>query len=199
MAGALKSTGDIELQALGVVPQTIFLRTRSLQADPLRRIPETPRLSRMPSIEQGFGGAGAPFEDLRRRLATINGSTSSLNSVSVARDRRSSLASVPPVNAATVTNLPATLEMRPGSPTESVVSTTNSVSLRHRFHVGSTDSQKAAPAIGSIRANAIGLLEAPSKSRSEASPERSGRSSPISITDTVRGVRRRFLPVQSYG
>ncbi|TDL19537.1 ARM repeat-containing protein [Rickenella mellea] len=191
----LKTIGDIKLQALGVVPQTIFLGGR-LQSDRSSlgsAVPELPRLSRVSSVDHNIGGSGAPFEDLRRRLATINGSTSSLNSAPSGRDRNVSLSSGKKVNAPVVSDLPPTVgQARPGSPTESIVSTANSVSVRHRLQVGSTDGQKAAPAIGSVKTNAMGMLEGPSRLRSENSSERSGWNSPASVADTVRGGRKRL-------
>ncbi|EGO26710.1 hypothetical protein SERLADRAFT_355396 [Serpula lacrymans var. lacrymans S7.9] len=214
----LRTIGDIEMQKLAVVPQTVFLKSRaSLDVTPRssrivsasRRstfdLPGrigTPRMSRASSIDHG--NSGAPFEDLRRRLATINGSASSLSHPSP-RDRRSPLMAVQPMPAQPVHLTAAALSLdRPNSPTESVVSTTNSSTIRtaHRLQVGSTDGQKAAPAIGSSNANATGLLEAPSKFRSDGSPERSGRSSPVSVAGTARGSNRprvpSLLPISTY-
>lgn len=218
---SIRVTGDVELQKLGVVPQTVFLKSRASDFTPRssrvissRRsafetssqtpIIGTPRQSRAPSIDYGPGGA--PFEDLRRRLATINASASSLSLGSTARDHRPSVSqmqSLPPAVGPSATALPTT--DRPGSPTDSVVSNTNSSSLRphHRLHVGSTDGQKAAAAVGSSKTNATGLLEAPSKIRSDGSPDRSGRSSPLSMAGTVRGVHQlrvpSSLPISTYG
>lgn len=169
----------------------------------------TPRSHRALSVDIG---TGAPFEDLRRRLATINGSSNSLVAPptnGVPRDPRPT-ASIPsqlnkmPIMSPEV----AVLQQRPGSPTESVLSTTGSAVLRttvRGIHMGSFD-QKAAPAVGSSKTNATGLLEAASKMRSE-SPERSGRSSPTSTSGggTLRGLpppRPRALslfPISSYG
>ena len=212
----LRTAGDVELQKLGVVPQTVFLKSRAPDPTPRSsrattsrrstgelslRSPNvgTPRMSRASSIDHGPGGA--PFEDLRRRLATINASGSSSTLASAAR----SISQIPssPLNSSAV-GLPHTLE-RSGSPSESVVSNTNSSSLRpiHRLQVGSTDGQKAVAAIGSSRANASGLLEAPSKIHSDGSPERSGRSSPHSLTGTIRGIHRHrvpsLVPISTYG
>jgi hypothetical protein len=93
---------------------------------------------------------------------------------------------------------------RPGSPTDSVVSGPIPPLNRamHRFHVGSGDGQKAAPAIGSSRANATGHLEPTSKMRPEGSPERSGRTSPVSTAGTVLGQhwqRPSLAPISTYG
>ena len=175
-------------------------------------IPGTPRSHRALSVDIAPGG-GAPFEDLRRRLATINGSASSLvipPTSAAIRDTRStpsvpSQLNKPPIMSPEV----AVLQQRPGSPTESVLSTTGSAVLRttaRGLHMGSFD-QKAAPAVGSSKANATGLLEAASRMRSEGSPERSGRSSPTSLSNggILRGVtplRPRalsLLPISSYG
>ncbi|KAF8153240.1 hypothetical protein B0H34DRAFT_820167 [Crassisporium funariophilum] len=203
----LKAIGDIELQKLGVVPQTVFLKARNLDLG--TRSSRVPSLSsrrstvssasrmpilspsRMQRISAGeVSSAGAPFEDLRRRLATINGSTSSVSVANSPRDIRHALS---PVASSSTTSLSAmaspSAPERPGSPTESIVSTTNSVSLRpaSRLQVGSTDGQKAAPAVGSSKTNATGLLEAHFKMH--GSPEESGRTSPMSMSQTLRGPR----------
>lgn len=216
----IRTTGDVELQKLAVVPQTVFLKSRasdstlrSSRVISSRRstnetfsrtsVGDISRMSRASSIDIGPGGA--PFEDLRRRLATINASASSLSLGQQARDHRPTI----PLQQSS-SNLggaigPPSTSDRPGSPTDSVVSTTNSSSLRpqHRLHVGSTDGQKAAPAVGSSKTNATGLLEAPSKIRSDGSPERSGRSSPQSVTGTIRGAQKHrvppLLPISTYG
>ena len=174
--------------------------------------PGTPRSQRALSVDIGPGG-GAPFEDLRRRLATINGSANSLvmpSTNGVLREPRPT--PLIPSQLNKVPSMPseiAVLQQRPGSPTESVLSATGSAVLRttaRGIHMGSFD-QKAAPAVGSSKTNATGLLEPASKMRSEGSPERSGRSSPTSTSGggTLRGVppaRPRalsLLPISSYG
>lgn len=218
----------IELQKLGIVPQTVFLRHRSdgprsrlssrrmsaLGYPGKSPIPGTPRShrTRTPSVDIG-PSSGAPFEDLRRRLATINGSANSLvipQTGAAPRDPRltpsipSQLNKVPIVSPEV-----AILQQRPGSPTESVLSTSGSAVLRttaRGIHMGSFE-QKAAPAVGSSKTNVTGLLEPASKMRSEGSPERSGRSSPTSTSGggTLRGFpppRPRalsLLPISSYG
>ncbi|KAF9485745.1 other/VPS15 protein kinase [Pholiota conissans] len=214
---SLKVIGNIELQKLSVVPQTVFLKTRhepSASTGTRSRVPtmtsrrsnpstasRTPilspsRLHRATSTD--YTASGAPFEDLRRRLATINASGSSLSVANI--PARNTLS---PVANSSMTSLSVTsptmgyvqpnpnISDRPPSPTESIVSTTNSVSLRpsSRLQVGSTDGQKAAPAIGSSRANATGLLEAHFNIRSDGSPDESGRSSPLSMSTTLRGPR----------
>jgi len=219
----LHSMGDVELQKLSVVPQTVFLKSKSSACDLTPRpsrltsysrrpgdLPGrlgTPHMSRASSVDHG--ATNPALEDLKRRLAAINGSSSSLNLTTTARERQTVQSpSLPPSN-----SQPATLALpvqpaghdRPSSPTDSVVSTTNSSTIRtaHRLHVGSTDGQKAAPAVGSSNTNAVGLLEAPSKIHAEGSPERSGRSSPISLAGTARGVTRprmaSMVPISTYG
>lgn len=218
---ALRVTSTIELQKLGVVPQTVFLRTPESDPRPPRhrlnseftvRSPGTPRTHRTLSIDHGPSSAGAPFEDLRRRLALINGSHTSLT-VPGSRETRSpvphplSIDTTAAAAGLSVPNaqpdLPQTIE-RPGSPAESTVSTTNSSALRamHRFPIGG-DGQKAAPAIGSSKASATGLLEAHAQILSEGSQSPSGRSSPVSVAGTVRGQERQrvpsIAPISSYG
>lgn len=215
----LKVVGDIELQKLGVVPQTVFLKARvsdfparSSRLHSSRRgtfdsSGRTPILSptwanRISSADHST--TGAPFEDLRRRLANINGSVSSvgLGHPSPRSNFSPIVPSLPSPN--NVSGLP-TVPGRPGSPTESILSTANSQTFRptSRLQIGSTDGQKAAPAIGSSRANATGLLDAHSHIRSEDSPDRSGRSSPVSMSTTLRGVQRQrfpsLLPISTYG
>lgn len=215
--------GDIELQKLSVVPQTVFLKSKPSMSDLIPRpsrlasysrrpgdLPgrfNTPHMSRASSVDRG--ATNPALEDLKPRLAAMSGSSSSLNLTATARERQAVQSpSLPPSNPQ-----PATLALRaqpaghdrPSSPTDSVVSNTNSSTIRtaHRLHVGSTDGQKAAPAVGSSNTNAVGLLEAPSKMRAEGSPEQSGRSSPISLAGIARGVIRpriaSMLPISTYG
>lgn len=66
------------------------------------------------------------------------------------------------------------------------------------------DGAKAAPAVGSSKMIAVGLLEAHSKllRDQEGSPERSGRSSPVSVAMTTRPHRLRqpsMQPISTYG
>ncbi|KAG2366341.1 hypothetical protein BDR07DRAFT_1606901 [Suillus spraguei] len=218
----LHSMGDVELQKLSVVPQTVFLKSKSSACDLTPRpsrltsfsrrpgdLPGrlgTPHMSRASSVDHG--ATNPALEDLKRRLAAINGSSSSLNLATTTRGRQTVQSpSLPSSN-----SQPATLALptqptghdRPSSPTDSVVSTTNSSTIRttHRLHVGSTDGQKAAPAVGSSNTNAVGLLEAPSKMHADGSPERSGRSSPVSLAGTAKGVTRprvaSTLPISTY-
>ncbi|KAF4612681.1 hypothetical protein D9613_011717 [Agrocybe pediades] len=209
---SLKVIGDIELQKLGVVPQTVFLKARNsdIAGRPSRlsilsrkstpSSSRTPLLSpRLPTNRTSHASdsvSGAPFEDLRRRLATINASGSSLSVTHTPRESRNVMS--PPTNSST-TSLSAAVSPavdRPPSPTESIVSTTNSMTFHppSRLHVGSTDGQKAAPAIGSSRENAIGLLEAHFQIRSEGSPDESGRTSPMSMSATLRPPRTHRHP-----
>lgn len=131
---------------------------------------------------------GAPLDDLRRRLTAMNGSNASFGSL-VSRDR----GALPPTSyrASTMTSAdtPQPGPPRPGSPTESMTSATNSVSMRPRFSIGSFDGMKVAPAIGSIRTNAIGLLEAPGRVVGEGELDRlrSGLTSPVSFSHNIRG------------
>ena len=70
----------------------------------------------------------------------------------------------------------------------------------HRFPIGG-DGQKAAPAIGSSKASATGLLEAHAQMLSEGSQSPSGRESPVSVAGTVRGEKPRppsIVPISSY-
>ena len=210
----LKVIGSVEFQKLGVVPQTVFLKarntdlnTRSTRLISSRRSvasPRTPILSpsRFHKLSMGESGStGAPFEDLRRRLATINGSTSPVNVThNISRDSRNTSSPMASSSTTSLLAIPTPpIPERPESPTESIVSTTNSVSFRpsSRLHVGSTDGQKAAPAVGSSKTNAIGLLDSHSKMRLDGSPDESGRSSPMSVSTTLRGLRIR--PISTYG
>lgn len=225
----LKLIGDVELQKLGVVPVTIFLKTRtsefaarssrlhssrrstydSVGSRTSTHIPTwgTNRISSASADHTSSGtGIGTPFEDLRRRLATINGSTSSIAASPPQPSRGVNANTLSPAVASTSSShrdstpgLPvpsASMLDRPGSPTESVQSTANSATFRpmNMLQVGG-DGQKAAPAVGSSKMNATGLLEAHSKLRSaEDSPDISGRSSPVSMSATLRGSHRQRTP-----
>ncbi|THU97645.1 ARM repeat-containing protein [Dendrothele bispora CBS 962.96] len=204
---SLKIIGDVELPKLGVVPQTVFLKSStsepSFQAsrssrrslDMLRSpIPGSPRRT----FSEAHTPSNVPFEDLRRRLATINGSASSLG-VAHTPPRSSALSPIATAPSSTLASAPSgslspavERENRPGSPTESVVSTANSTSFRplSRMQVGSIDSQKAAPAVGSSKTNALGLLDSHSQLRSDTSPERTGADSPLSQSQTLRPAMR---------
>ncbi len=221
----MKTIATVELRKLDVVPQTVFLKSRGVDGSPggLRSLPSkkstplmspvsNPSLHRISSAE--FGSPGAPFEDLRRRLATINGSASSLSVAQSPREPRAILSPLIPPSSSSTTSMAGPLAMtpttgdRPGSPTESVVSTANSSNFRppSRLHVGSMDGQKAAPAVASFKTNVAGLLDSHTKMRSDGSPERSGRSSPVSMSATIRSPQAvhshhtpNMLKVSSYG
>jgi phosphoinositide-3-kinase regulatory subunit 4 len=192
-------TSGVELQKLGVVPQTIFIATKpseaSSKAGSSRRstiesqarhgLYSSPRFPHAGSLEQMNH-----FDDLRRPL---NRSSSSL-AVNDDHERTTSVSSARP--SSIMPPPPDRPENRPQSPTDSVVSSTIDVpSLRPRphLHIGSTDNQKAPAAVGPVKANATGLLEAPSISRLGVGEEDmilSGRSSPISNVGTVRADHR---------
>jgi phosphoinositide-3-kinase regulatory subunit 4 len=230
----LKLIGDVELQKLGVVPVTVFLKHRSSDSTPRSSRIHTSRRSTYDSVasrtpiyssmnrissatdhSSASTGMGSPFEDLRRRLATINGSASSIAASQPQPPRSANTNALSPAAASTSSSrrdsisgllipLTSTLD-RPGSPTESVLSTANSATFRplSMLQVGG-DGQKAAPAVGSSKTNATGLLEAHSKLRSaEDSPDISGRSSPMSMSATLRGSQRQripsILPISTYG
>ncbi|KAK7461133.1 Serine/threonine-protein kinase [Stygiomarasmius scandens] len=222
---SLKMIGDVELPKLGVVPQTVFLKSSTTESsfhasrssrrslDMLRSpIPGSPRRT----ASEAHTPSSAPFEDLRRRLATINGSASSLG-VAHTPPRSSALSPIATAPSLTLPSAPSGLlsptveskdkerENRPGSPTESVVSTANSTSFRplSKMQVGSIDSQKAAPAVGSSKTNALGLLDSHSQLKSDASPEQSGSGAdtPSSQPQTIRPVRPRLAslnPISTY-
>ncbi|KAL4253381.1 Serine/threonine-protein kinase Vps15-like protein [Abortiporus biennis] len=213
----LRTTGPIELQKLGVTPQTIFLKTPGPDGAirPTRlvvpqrtpselsvRSPGTPRSTRTMSIDHATA-AGAPFEDLRRRLAQINSSATSLSVSPSVRDTRSPLqpipdsTSLPPSVDTGILELPTSHDIkRPSSPAESITSVANSSTFRGAvqfLHAG-VDAQKAAPAVGSSRANATGLLLDAHMRMRDTSPERSGASSPVSIAGTIKGADRLRVP-----
>lgn len=209
------------------MPQTIFLRTplgdsapRSSRLVSIQRtntdfslrspVLSTPRSNRTQSIDPGAGIAPAPFEDLRRRLAMINNSGTSLPISPSTREPRSPILPVPELMSqlalpeATVSDVPHMMD-RPSSPSESLLSVANSSTFRGAtqfLHVG-TDGPKAAPAVGSSKANATGVLDAHAKPRSEDGPEISGRSSPMSVAGTIRGSERprvaSLVPISTYG
>ncbi|KAF9023922.1 ARM repeat-containing protein [Hymenopellis radicata] len=188
-ASRLSSDPETEVN-LKTIATTVFLKSRG-KSTPLMSPVSNPSLHRISSAE--FGSPGAPFEDLRRRLATINGSASSLSLAQSPREPRATLSPLIPPSSSSTTSMAGPMAMtpttgdRPGSPTESVISTTNSSNFRppSRLHVG-MDGQKAAPAVGSFKTNVAGLLDSHTKMRSDGSPERSGRSSPISMSATIR-------------
>ena len=263
---SLRIIGDIELQKLGVVPQTVFLRTRSTVSEYASRAskvsagitasagsristyspsrtpltsPQKPvRLST--DVTSTASNFGTPFEDLRRRLATMNGSASSLATahriIPTSKDTKNTIPPVPaphtplisavpsmplpslsvssvaiphPGLPGTVTPSTASTIDRPGSPAESLVSTVNSTSFRPLSRMQLSGSvipewAKAAPAVGSSKTNAVGLLEAHSKylRDTEGSPEKSFGSLPVSAATAMRPHRSRqpsVQPISTYG
>lgn len=261
---SLRIIGDIELQKLGVVPQTVFLRARNAPSEYVSR---ASRLSAVitastgPRVSTYFPGrtqlmsprkpnrlsidmtsttsnSGTAFEDLRRRLATINDSTSSLATAHrptpTSQDAKNAISPVPtsntpPVSATSIIPPPSpsvssvaiphpvfpgpttpsttsTID-RPGSPAESIVSTANSLRPLSRMQLSGSvilDGAKAAPAVGSSKTNAVGLLEAHSKflRDTEGSPERSEGSLSFSVANAMRPHRSRqpsLQPISTYG
>ncbi|KAL4072222.1 hypothetical protein J3A83DRAFT_4372222 [Scleroderma citrinum] len=189
----MHTIGIVELQKLSVVPQTIFLKARTAPSENVRASQVLSRkttdlLARLSTSRTSFGGTAdqgpAAFEELRKKLANLNQSVTSLNAVAVARDKNT-VSPAPVPSTSQPTSLappnPPTSHDRPSSPTDSIVSATNSSAVRIplRLHVGSTDAQKAAPAVGSSNTNAVGVLEAP-RLRADVSPEISGRTTPVS-------------------
>ncbi|KAI6038614.1 hypothetical protein EDC04DRAFT_2896147 [Pisolithus marmoratus] len=212
----MHSAGVVKLQKLSVVPRTIFLKSRMTGSENVRSQLTSRRstdlLARLSSPRTSLSGndsGPAAYEELRKKLSGINQSTVSLNLAAGTRDKNF----VSPSTAAPSTNPqptslappnPSPGHDRPSSPTDSVVSTTNSLTLRSpvRLQIGSTDGQKAAPAVGSSNTNAIGIFEAP-RMRTEASPQVSGRTTPVSAVGVSRqGHRRRassLNPMSTYG
>lgn len=208
----------MELPKLGVVPQTVFLKTRSDGTRTARLV--RPSRNELTDLSpKGIGSlrrtsrtsseAGAPFEDLRRRLANINNSASSVNMSSAPREPRvisSPLAIDPPaLEDLSLGSAHGDGTDRPLSPSgESVVSTaTSSIQPSNRLHIGSTDGQKAAPAIGASKASALGLLDAHSKMPFDDSQVPSGASSPSLTPLTHRPMHRpasvTVQPISTYG
>ncbi|KIY49828.1 hypothetical protein FISHEDRAFT_40447 [Fistulina hepatica ATCC 64428] len=198
----VKTVADVELTKVGVVPQTIFLKNRMLESSsrsqgtlslPSRRAIELSGRSPAPSSRSNSSwitSADTGYEDLRHRLASLNGSVASLN---VAKEPRTSDSSL---NTATTLETPSFVP-RPVSPSDSVVSASTSIHTPSRLQMGSTD--KAAPAVASYKTNVTGVLEAASRLRPDGSPERSGRSSPA--FNAVRQASRRYppsLPISTY-
>jgi phosphoinositide-3-kinase regulatory subunit 4 len=174
---------SISLQKLGVIPNTVFPGTQtshrsialraSAIAEPMSHLePLTPR-----AHEKSKDAAS--LEDLRSKLSTIGGSSTSLNTTLSQQERRNSLN--------TITARSPTLDR---SPPESVTSgDPGSHKRRQRLQL-STDS-KAPPSVGSVRTNAVGLLEAASALRAvHEDTGTSGRSSPISQVGTLRTERK---------
>ena len=210
MGMSLRIIGDIELQKLGVVPQTVFLRTRSAVSEYVSRTsrvsagitaPAGSRISTYSTYSPGrtpltspqkpsllstditstASNFGTPFEDLRRRLATMNGSVSSLATAHrptpISKDTKNVVppvlaphtpaAFVMPLSSPSVSSVaiphpvvpesitPSTID-RPGSPAGSIVSTVNSTSFRplSRMQLSGSvipEGAKAAPLLGRVK------------------------------------------------
>lgn len=212
----MHSTSIVEFQKLSVVPKTIFLKSRTTGSENVRSQftsrRSTDLLARLSTPRTSLGGGNdsgpAAYEELRRKLAGINQSAVSLNLVAGMRDKNvvspsTTTPSANPQPTSLAPPNPSAGHDRPSSPTDSVVSTTNSLTLRSpvRLQIGSTDGQKAAPAVGSSNTNAIGVFEAP-RMRSDVSPEVSGRTTPVSAAGITRqGHRRRVSslnPISTY-
>ncbi|KZV87785.1 ARM repeat-containing protein [Exidia glandulosa HHB12029] len=171
------------LQKLNIVPQTLFLRPRPADrissrldlpramSDHGRRTPMS-RMSRAGSIDQP---AGQVLDDLRRRLTQQQASSSM--TINTARARQDSTLS--PMT-------PDLQSPRPPSPTDSVTSATHDPAHLMRNYRHMTLDRKAAPAIGSIRTNATGVLENSRTLRSLDEESVSGRASPASAAGTIR-------------
>ena len=197
---------DVELGKLGVTPHTVFLGpkdSRSARVDPSHRsslsVPRTPilggtpRMSRLNSIDSSTKD-GAAVEDLRRKLAQMDGSTSSISSQSnpvgyrALGVRRESLTSASPLPSPTPTDVSShrqsfPFDTRPGSPSDSVMSA--GIDVIRRKH-----QRAAVPVVGSINTNIAGVLEAPKVRTAEEEALTSGRTSPVSMAGTIRGQPR---------
>jgi phosphoinositide-3-kinase, regulatory subunit 4 len=161
--------------------------------------PRSPRLSGLPHLDPPSGSTAT--QDLRRRLVVTNSSNVSVTS-SPAPSPHAVLSLHPPT-AVSLSAAAAALEAeRPSSPTESVVSTTDSaVRSVHKFHIGTGDSGKAAPAVGSSRTTATGLLEAPSlpQVRADDYPASSSRRTSFSASGTPRNKTSPLPLISTYG
>ena len=176
----LTTIASISLQKLGIIPNTVFPGTQASQ--PRRTITLRTNTSGEPSSTpraQEKSKEVPSLEDLRSKLATIGGSSTSLNSNFSQHERRDSLNVIP-------TRSP-TFDR---SPPESVTSgDLGSHRRRQRLQL-STDC-KAPPSVGSIRTNAVGLVEAPAALRVvREDMGTSGRTSPVSQAGTLRGERK---------
>lgn len=207
----------MELQKLGVTPQTVFLggtnASRSLRVEQSSRrgtpAPGTaPSLNRLTSYEPPSRD-GTVVVDLRRRLAQMEDSTASLHAPNLhptMRSRRDSLSSVAsamqsptPTDTSSSHALHSPFDLMPGSPSESAMST-GIDALRGKF-------TRAAPAVvGSVHANISGVLEAPKLHSAIDEIATSGRTSPMSMAGTIRVPSRRVTsrtgstqPVTAYG
>lgn len=176
----LTGMDTINLQKLGVMIHTVFLGNSTITRRPDRRSTITSLSS--PRILSVDKKANPPLDDLRKKLLTMDSSTTSLHSLMASplrdRERRESTNS-------TYGPTPG-LHLSPmhdKSPPESVVSggdVTPSAFARRRQRIQLDG--KAPPLVSSIRTNVSGHLEAPSTLRpvQEDSVAPSGRSSPVS-------------------
>lgn len=153
---------------------------------------ETPR--RLPSGLQSprFGPEkkeGTPIDDLRRKLVAMDSSNVSLQTgVSTPlRERRESVNSV--ASSAQTAGLHVT-PMLEKSPPESVVSgvePVSGISARRRQRIQLSSDGKAPALVGSVRTNALGVLEAPSTLRPvHEDTSLSERSSPASQAGAIK-------------
>ncbi|KAG8916361.1 Serine/threonine-protein kinase, partial [Tulasnella sp. 408] len=198
---------DVELGKLNIMPQTVFLGTtesKGTRPDRLRTpvLGGTPRISRLNSLDPSTG-EGVVVEDLRRRLNRMDGSTASLNSVSVSSGarapgtRRTSMTSVSSALPSPLPNVsaiphppPSPFDGTPASPSESVMST--GIDVLRRKH-----QRTATAVVGSVNANIAGVLETPKMRTAEEEALTSGRTSPASMAGTVRGQHRAASRISS--
>ncbi|KAG9029158.1 Serine/threonine-protein kinase [Tulasnella sp. JGI-2019a] len=194
---------DVELQKLGVTPQTVFLggkeASRSHRTDQSSRrgtpAPgSAPPLSRFASIEPPSRD-GTVVVDLRRKLAQMEESTGSLRAPlpsSGLRSRRDSLSSVAsamrsptPTEGSSLYAAVSPFDLVPGSPSESAMSA-GMDGLRGKY-------MRTAPAVvGSVHANISGVLEAPKLHSAVDEITASGRTSPMSMAGTIRVPSRKI-------
>ncbi|KAG8859720.1 Serine/threonine-protein kinase [Tulasnella sp. 330] len=194
---SVDGNSDVELQRLGITPQTVFLggnnAPRSLRTEqPSRRgTPASgngPSLSRLANHEPPARD-GTVAADLRRRHTQIDDSAASLhapNAFSIMRSRRDSLSSVAsamqsptPTDSSSLHALHSPFDLMPGSPSESVMSA-GMDALRGKL------TRTAPPVVGSVHANISGVLEAPKLHSAVDEIATSGRTSPMSMAGTIR-------------
>ncbi|KAG1796904.1 hypothetical protein EV424DRAFT_1352913 [Suillus variegatus] len=210
----IRSMGDIELQKLSVVPQTVFLKSKPSMSDLIPRpsrlasysrrpgdLPgrfNTPHMSRASSVDRG--ATNPALEDLKPRLAAMSGSSSSLNLTATARERQATGASRREKARATarVGDVKAR-EMRALSVCKRRGRT--EARTKDRGTDGRTWARRPRMRRKNTRARRE-TIKAPSKMRAEGSPEQPGRSSPISLAGIARGVIRpriaSMLPISTY-
>ncbi|KAG8906368.1 Serine/threonine-protein kinase [Tulasnella sp. 403] len=208
---ALMDGKDVELQRLGVMPHTVFLGPKDVRSprptESSRRgsfnSPRTPNLGGTPRMTRLNSLDLTAVDDLRRKLAKMDGSTSSLQGTPPQKtgrttgNRRDSITSVTstlqsPTPTDISTQPPASpFDPRMASPAASV--TSSGIEVLRRKH------QKAATAVvGSVNTNIAGVLEAPKARTAEEEAMTSGRTSPQSMAGTIRG-QPRMLSRKSSG